>query len=161
MGTKLGKVVNYSGRLTPLKSLDPLITWPTWSHFSNWKIISPLSQVLWPLNLAWCWRQGGGSKRNISVVTSSCFLCIQLLFRYYARTLYYLLFLIISNNPLFVLLEDYEDSIVSFFVLVSKNENIFIDFPHFQCWFNTVLSQSTLISQEELHEHQTKKQYKH
>ena len=34
---------------------------------------------------------------------------------------------------MFVLLEDYEDSTVSFFVLVSKNENIFIDFPHFQC----------------------------
>ena len=55
MDSKLGKVLTYLGRLSFLKSLDQLITWPTWCHAKSWKNISPLSQGLWALNLTWCW----------------------------------------------------------------------------------------------------------
>ena len=63
MGIKLGNLANYFVKLRPIKSHCPLITWPTKSRDSG-KIISPLSKILWPLNLAGWWLQGGGSERK-------------------------------------------------------------------------------------------------
>ena len=38
MDTELDKVVSYCYKLPPLKSHDPLITWPTWRHVTIWSI---------------------------------------------------------------------------------------------------------------------------
>ena len=64
MGTVLNKVLTYCERLTPLKSHDPLMTWPMWGHVTIWKCISPLLQDLWPLILTGSWLLEGGSARK-------------------------------------------------------------------------------------------------
>ena len=62
--TKLGEEVTYCERFSILKSHDLLITWQLEVTLQIEKIVSPLSQDLWPLNLTECWLQGGSGERK-------------------------------------------------------------------------------------------------
>ena len=56
IGTKLGKALNYSGRLPSLKPYDSLTTWHIWGHMKICgTYIFPRSKDLWPVNLAGCY----------------------------------------------------------------------------------------------------------
>ena len=61
MFTKLCRMITYLDGLLPLKSQDPLVTWPckiTWQNKTN---LSSLSEYLWLLNLARWWLTMMGS----------------------------------------------------------------------------------------------------
>ena len=61
MGTKLSKVLTYRERLPPLKPHVLLIAWPTEVKRQFKTFLFPLSQDIWPLNLAGCLPTRGGS----------------------------------------------------------------------------------------------------
>ena len=61
MGTKLRKVLTYRERLPPLKPRVLLIPWPTEAKRQFKTFLFPLSQDIWPLNLARCLPTRGGS----------------------------------------------------------------------------------------------------
>ena len=50
--TKLGRVMTYHEGLPPIKSHEPLITWPSEIPRQTETIVTPLSEWLWPPNLA-------------------------------------------------------------------------------------------------------------
>ena len=57
MITNIGNLMTCQHRLSPLKSHDPLVTWPANGHQKTWK-----KYMSWPLNLAEWWLKGAGWK---------------------------------------------------------------------------------------------------
>ena len=55
IAAKLGRMITYFDGLLPIKSFDPLITWPYEMTWQTKSIISPIPQCLWPPNLVGCW----------------------------------------------------------------------------------------------------------